>query len=153
MSIGSADPPDRDILIPLGTPGLSLIPYARISGELSVDGGTFDDLPEDTTTVYVVALKYRPTTGMSVATLLEQAYDAEIVDIKDLRGEETLSWALGVPAETVIYLWAYADSGSIGTINESGEYIASGGEDDSGTLVTQTGSDAGHSLALGQASW
>lgn len=153
VNIGTVDLPGRDILIPLGSSGLGLVPYARLSGELSVSDGTFDDLIEGTTTLYVVAMKYRPTTGMSVSSLLDQAYDVEIIDAKKLQGKETLSWSLGVPAQTAIYLWAYADSGSIGTINESGEYIASGGDDDDGMLVTTAGSDDGHDLALGLAAW
>ncbi len=153
VTIGSEDMPGHDIDIPLGSAGLSLIPYTRISGDLTVDDGTFDDLPEDVNAVYVVALKYQPTVGLSVSAMFEQAYDIVVYDQKELAGQKLLSWALGVPADSVVYLWAYADSGNIGTINESGEYLASGGSDDSGKLTTSAGTDAGHSLALGQAAY
>ena len=96
----------------------------------------------------MVALKYRPTTGISLATLYEQAYDIQEFEPKDFSGEAILEWSLAAPSNTIIYLWAYADSNTIETINESGEYIASGGEDDNGKLVTTSGVSEDNHMTL-----
>ncbi|MFT5686795.1 MAG: hypothetical protein ACI8RZ_007752, partial [Myxococcota bacterium] len=151
ISIGSNDLPGYDILIPLGSGGLSVIPYSRLSGTLDVGGGDFGDLPKDTDAVYVVALKYRPTTGISLATLYEQAYDIQEFEPADFAGQSSIDWSLSVPSNSIIYLWAYSDSGNIGTVNESGEFIASGGDDDNGKMVTSSGLSEGNNMTLGQA--
>ena len=151
IAIGSNNLPGYDILIPLGSGGLSVIPYSRLSGTLDVGGGTFDDLPEDTSAVYVVALKYRPTTGISLATLYEQAYDVQVFEPDDFSGQSILDWSLSVPSNSIIYLWAYADSNNIETVNESGEFLASGGDDDNGKIVTSSGLSEGNHMTLGQA--
>lgn len=151
ISIGSNDLPGYNILIPLGSGGLSVIPYTRLTGTLDVGKGTFDDLPSDTDAIYVVALKYRPTTGISLATLYEQAYDIQVIEPKEFTGQAILDWSLSVPSNSIIYLWAYADSGIIGTVNESGEYVASGGDDDNGKMVTESGLSEGNHMTLGQA--
>jgi hypothetical protein len=151
ISIGSNNLPGYDILIPLGSGGLSVIPYSRLSGTLDVGGGDFDDLPQDTAAIYVVALKYRPTTGISLATLYEQAYDIQEFEPSDFSGQAILDWSLSVPSNSIIYLWAYADSGIIETVNESGEYVASGGDDDNGKMVTSSGLSEGNHMTLGQA--
>jgi hypothetical protein len=152
ISIGSNDLPGYDILIPLGSSGgLSVIPYSRLSGTLDVGQGDFDDLPSDTAGIYIVALKYRPTTGITLSTLYEQAYDIQIIEPKDYSGKAILDWSLAVPSNSIIYLWAYADSNTIETVNESGEYVASGGDDDNGKLVTTSGVSDGNHMTLGQA--
>ena len=152
ISIGSNDLPGYDILIPLGSSGgLSVIPYSRLSGTLDVGGGDFDDLPSDTEAIYVVALKYRPTTGITLSTLYEQAYDIQIIEPKDFSGKAILDWSLAVPSNSIIYLWAYADSNTIETVNESGEYVASGGDDDNGKMVTTSGVSEDNHMTLGQA--
>lgn len=151
ISIGSNDLPGYDILIPLGSGGLSVIPYSRLTGTLDVGQGDFDDLPKDTSAIYVVALKYRPTTGISLATLYEQAYDVQVFEPSDFSGQAIIDWSLSVPSNSIIYLWAYADSNNIKTVNESGEYVASGGDDDNGKMVTSSGLSEGNHMTLGQA--
>ncbi len=111
--------------------GISLVPFVRLSGTVALQNGSLSDLPEGAT-VYVAALKYRPDGQLSVAEL-QNAYD---YDVFDEPSGSSLDWGLTVPADSIVYLWAYVDMDGDGVVNESGEYVASGGEDDNGKLPT-----------------
>ena len=99
--------------------------------------GAFDDLASGSS-VYVAALKYRPNHDLTVSSLESIAYDYDLFEWPDLTGETVKDWRLAVPSSTIVYLWAYVDEDVDGIINESGEPIASSGEDDAGTLSTGT---------------
>ena len=81
--------------------------------------------------------------------MVADAYDYSSWTWAELTGETEKSFTLGVPAETTLYLWAYADIDADGSLNESGEYVASGGTDDNGTIETGTAS-SNHELQLAQ---
>jgi hypothetical protein len=117
-----------------------------LSGAVNVDGGVFDDLPAGTT-VYVAALKYRPTGGFDITTS-DSVYDMDEFAWPDLTGESSKDFSLTVPAGTTAYLWAYADIDVDGNVNESGEHVASGGSDDNGRVDTGTASVGSINLSL-----
>ncbi len=132
ISVGSQDMTGYDVQIPLGSSGgISLLPFVRLTGTVALQGGDLSDLPEGAT-VYVAALKYRPDGQLSVSEL-EDAYD---YDVFTEPSGSALEWGLTTPADTIVYLWAYVDLDGDGIVNESGEYVASGGEDDNGKLPT-----------------
>ncbi|MEC8422979.1 MAG: hypothetical protein VX000_04330, partial [Myxococcota bacterium] len=139
ISIETSDLSGYEIQVPVGegdTP-LSVVPFVSLTGNVGVAGGTFDDLPSGTT-VYVAALKYRPNGALSTASIESDAYDFEKVEWPDLTGTSSFSYNLGVPAGTVVYLWAYADQDVDGLVNETGEAIASSNTDAFGRVETGT---------------
>ncbi len=126
---------DADIQIPFGFDGLELTPFVRVYGELSYnEGSTFDDLPAGTQ-VYVAALKYHPDTDIYTSDL-QNAYDYEVFSSDDLAGVTTIDYELVVPANGIIYLWAYADMDNDGLLNEDGEAVGTGSDDENGRLPT-----------------
>ena len=72
------------------------------------------------------------------------AYDHDVFLWPDLTGESIVDFRLGVPADTVVYLWAFADEDMDEVINESGERVASGGSDGEGTYVTGSSDSQQH---------
>jgi hypothetical protein len=151
VTIGATDLSGLDIQVPIGEgeSPLSVVPFVQITGDVSVGGGAFDDLPAGTT-VYVAALKYRPSGAVSATTMESDAYDYEAVEWPDLTGNSSFAYDLGVPANTEVYLWAYADEDVDGLVNESGEAVASGGADDNGRMNTGA-TDQSEDLELGYA--
>ncbi len=139
VTVASEDFSEMRIQIPLLEEGdaLSVVPFVSLSGDLGVGGGTFDDLPPGTTLV-VAALKRRPQGGIDLATIEGQVYDMQSWEWPDLQGNTTVSYDLTVPSNTLMYLWAFADTDANGRVNEAGEPIASGGIDDNGRLATDT---------------
>jgi hypothetical protein len=137
IDIGEEDLNNYLIQLPIGdgTSGLAIVPFSWISGAVSTVGGSFDDLTEGST-LYVAALKYRPNTDLSVETLASTAYDYDVFYWPELTGNSSVEYNLGTPANTTLYLWAYVDEDGDGIVNESGEAIASGGGDSSGTIIT-----------------
>ena len=121
---------EADIQIPYGDyDGLDLTPFVRISGNVN----TLVDLPK-TTAVYVGALKYRPTSDTSVSDLAS-GYDYEAFSPSEVQAGG-LQYEMIVPANTVTYLWAYADVDNDGRINEAGEPVSSAGDDENGRVAT-----------------
>lgn len=150
LTIGATDLSGIDVEIPFGDgPGVSVVPFVTLSGDVAVAGGAFDDLPAGTT-VYVAALKYRPTGGFDITTS-DATYDMDTFEWPDLTGESSKAFSLTVPAGTRAYLWAYADVDVDGNVNESGEPVASGGTDDNGRIDLGTSSQAGLTLELASA--
>jgi hypothetical protein len=150
VTIGGTNLSGVDVEIPFGDePGVTVVPFVQLSGTVSVNSGAFDDLPAGTT-VYVSALKYRPTGGFDITTT-DAAYDTDSFEWPDLTGETSKDFSLTVPAGTTAYLWAYADVDVDGMVNESGEPVASGGIDDNGRVETGTSSQTGIGLPLGPA--
>ena len=126
-----------------------MVPLVVLSGTVDFASGTFDDLPAGSE-VTVTALKYRPRGALSASALESDAYDYEQFLWPDLAGQSSISWSLGVPANTTMYLWAFADEDVDSLLNESAEAIASGGTDDNGRLDSGASSST-HSLTLGYA--
>ena len=122
------------------------MPFVRLSGTVNVEGGTFDDLAAGST-VYVTALKYKPNGDFDI-TDLSIAYDADEYDWTELTGQSEVPFTVVVPSNTVVYLWAFADENADGIVNESGDYVAAGGEQ-SGKVATGTSNSSGLELSLG----
>ena len=121
---------EADIQIPYGDyDGLDLTPFVRISGVVN----TLVELPE-TTSIYIGALKYRPTSDVNVSDLAD-GYDYEAFNPSEVQNDE-LEYEMIVPANTVTYLWAYADVDNDGRINEAGEPVSSAGDDENGRMST-----------------
>ena len=121
---------EADVQIPYGDyDGLDLTPFVRISGVIS----TLVELPE-TTSVYVSALKYRPTSDTNVSDFAD-GYDYEAFNPTEVQSGD-LEYEMIVPANTVAYLWAYADIDNDGRINEEGEPVSSAGDDENGRVAT-----------------
>ena len=147
INIGYTDLSGYDVQIPLGDgPGLSVVPFVQIAGTVSMEGGTFDDLPPGST-VYVAALKYRPNTDLNIVET-SNVYDIDTFEWSDITGQTSKDFALVVPASTIVYLWAYADTDADGLVNEVGDPIGSGGEDENGRYPTGTTSAGGVSLQI-----
>lgn len=147
INIEDSDLDDYEVEIPIGDgSGLNIVPFVQLTGTVSVEDGAFDDLASGSS-VYVAALKYRPNHDLTVSSLESIAYDYDLFEWPDLTGETVKDWRLAVPSSTIVYLWAYVDEDVDGIINESGEPIASSGEDDAGTLSTGT-ANSDHTLTL-----
>lgn len=147
VNIGYTDLLDYDVQIPLGDgPGLSIVPFIQVAGTVSMMGGTFDDLPPGST-VYVAALKYRPNTDLNIAET-SNVYDIDTFEWSDITGQTSKDFALVVPADTIVYLWAYADTDADGFVNEVGDPVSVAGEDENGRFPTGTSSVGGVALEL-----
>ncbi|MCP4810083.1 MAG: hypothetical protein GY913_20270 [Proteobacteria bacterium] len=148
ITVGAEDVSGMDIQVPLndGDSPFEVVPFVSLSGNVSVLGGTFDDVPG--ADVYVTALKYRPSAEISTSDIEDESYDYEVFSGSDLSGQSAIPFSLNVPANTIVYLWAYADVDGDGELNEDGEHVASGGGTASGKYPTGTDSAVDISLEL-----
>ena len=134
--VDTADLTDYEVQIPIlnATTGeeednrIELVPFVILSGTLRYGTGTFDDL-DPGSSIYVAALKYRPNTSVSTSAVISNAFDYVEFPWADLTGQSEVSYSLVVPGNADLYLWAYADTDLDGTLNETGEPVASGGAD------------------------
>ncbi|MCB9795284.1 MAG: hypothetical protein H6741_21485 [Alphaproteobacteria bacterium] len=154
LTIGSSDL-TADIVIPI-TSGedadpFSIVPFTALSGDVVMaSGSNFDeDLPADTT-VYVAAMRYRPNLDIGASTLEANAYSVETFSWSDLQGNAAQAFTLPVPANTITYLWAYADTDSDGVLNESGELVATPTGSDTGRISTGNSGYSGITMELTQ---
>jgi hypothetical protein len=148
LTIGAVDI-NADIQIPLndGDSPWGVVPFVTLSGDLGVLDGVFDDLPSGSS-VTVAALKYRPTADISVSSIEADAYSYTTYDWADLTGNSSVPYSVRVPANTVVYLWAYADTDGDGNVNEPGEHVASSGAGGAGQVATGESSASGLDLEL-----
>lgn len=147
IDIGAADQSGLEVQIPLGDgAGIGVVPFVRLSGDVSVGGGTFDDLPVGST-LHVAALKYRPGEDVSVEDL-EDGYDVAAYEWSDLQGNASVSYSVTVPANTIAYLWAYVDTDGDKVVNEAGEPLAAGGTSGNGKTPTGTENTSGLDMVL-----
>ncbi len=146
ITIGSGVLADHLVQIPYGDEGgLSVYPFVSASGTLTWTGGAFDGMPAGTT-IYALALKYRPSGDVSVADL--EAYDIMSWTEADYAGQSSLDWELGLPVNSVAFLWFYADTDGDGVVNEVDEPVGSAGSSD-GRFPTGTSSSTGIEVELG----
>ena len=120
--VGDTDLTDYPVQIPLNDePGLSMIPFVVLSG--TVSGWSTPELSG--TSVYVSALKYRPNSEFNILTtdadFMTQAW-SWAADALDTNASQP--FRLIVPANSVIYLWGYADPDTDSLVNETGEPVA-----------------------------
>ncbi len=116
---------DAVIQVPLGDYGLDLVPFVSLNGALTVEEGSFDDLPSGST-LYVAALKFQPSLEITAQDLMDRAYDFQSWDSSELAGQTSLAYDVPVPANTIVYLMAYVDEDGDGQLNEDGEHVAAG---------------------------
>ena len=143
VTVASYDMQDMRVQIPIFEvdSGVNVVPFVSLSGNVSVGGGTFDDLPPGSEVV-VASLRRRPQGAIEIATIEEDAYDIARYEWPDLQGQTSVPYDLTVPSNTLMYLWAFADTDASGAVNETGEPIASGGIDDNGRVQTDTSSQS-----------
>lgn len=141
ISIREESLPDHDILIPFGEYRPAVVPFVSISGTLtsSEDWSAYSE-------VYVAALKYRPQGDTSVGELKE-GYDIMEWSTAELATDTALEYHVEVPANTIIYLWAYADIDGDGILNEVSDPVASL-NNSTGRTVTGSTSQSGQDLQL-----
>ena len=140
---------DYEIQIPLDSgPGLSLVPFVKLSGV--VDSGSSDTFSgiSDGGTLYVAALKYRPSLDLSVSYIQEESYDYQAFSWSEIQNASEISWELTVPNETITYLWAYLDHNDNGVVQEPGEAVSNGGEDENGKFPTGNSSTENIRISL-----
>ena len=131
---------DIHIEIPLGDGDayMSVVPFVPLSGDLvlpSTEAISELMVEGSDPAVYVAAMRYRPDAEFSVEEF-EDAYDYKVWGPEALGVTEGVLWDLVVPANTVVYLWAFVDADGDGMVNEEEEPVASGGVDGAGTLPT-----------------
>ena len=143
VTVASYDMQDMRVQIPIFEveSGVTVVPFVSLSGNISMGGGTFDDLPPGSEVV-VASLRRRPQGALEIETIEEDAYDMARYEWPDLQGQTSVSYDLTVPSNTLMYLWAFADTDASGSVNEAGEPIASGGIDDNGRVQTDTTSQS-----------
>jgi len=125
----SAD--DLDIQIPFGDfDGLDLTPFVRLYGDIS----TTETLAAGTQ-IYAAALKYRPNVDTYVSDLSE-GYDYVVFDAAAVTAGGPWGYNFVVPANTIAYLWAYADVDGDGWVNEEGEPVRGAGDEENGRIPT-----------------
>ncbi|MCP4809199.1 MAG: hypothetical protein GY913_12710 [Proteobacteria bacterium] len=150
LAIGSEDI-EGDIQIPLtdAEAPFKVVPYVNVVGTVAMLGGaSFDDDLDPGTKMYVAALKYKAAEDTTVEDLEENAYDVAEFEWDDLTGNSSVPFGLSVPANNVIYLWAYTDADADGTLNEQDEAVGASGTD--GKNATGESDSTGHSILLSQ---
>ena len=125
---------DMDIQIPLGDYSLELVPFVRLYGNVTSETPYADYAAG--TPVYIAALKYLPGEDTQVADIEADAYDIVSYDWSDVQGATELAYDLAVPANTIVYLVAYADEDGDGVVAEMGEAKAHGGDGNHGRVPT-----------------
>lgn len=146
ITIGAGTLSGYDIQVPFGDgKGLGIVPFVTASGTLTWSGGAFDDLPAGTV-LYAMALKFRPEGETVVADT--EAYDSSTWTSADYAGLSELEWEILVPANSVVFLWFYADTDADGIVNEAFEPVGSQGTDTDGRFPTGTTSTDGYTVQL-----
>jgi hypothetical protein len=134
---------DANIQVPLGDYELDLVPFIRLTGNVSSEIGALGDYPAGSV-IYVTALKYRPHEGLDVQDLEDNSYDIVAFNTGDLGTDTTVPYSLVVPANTIVYLVAYLDEGGNGVVQEAGEPLGFANENGSsyGRIPTGTQSQS-----------
>ncbi len=142
--VSSTDLPDTEIHIPIEGAGLQVVPFVQVTGTISTAEDTFDTLFssfDDYTgdsLIYVAALKYRPEGDLDVSTIVDDSYAFLIYTPEEWAGQQELDYAFYAPANSIIYLWAYADVEPNGLVNEHLEPGGPAGGHDYGRITTTT---------------
>ncbi|MCK6502021.1 hypothetical protein L6R53_01220 [Myxococcota bacterium] len=146
VSIGTGSLSGYDIQIPFGEgQGLSIVPFVTAAGTLGYSSGSLQDLPEGAV-LHAMALKFRPEGEISVDEI--EAYDHQVWQPEDYAGLDSVEWELLVPANSVTFLWFYADIDADGVLNEHAEPVGSQGTDEDGRFPTGTTSTDGYNVTL-----
>jgi len=134
---------EADIQVPLGDYELDLVPFIRLTGNVSSEIGALGDYASGSK-IYVTALKYRPVEDLDVRDLIDNSYDLEEFNTDDLGSDTQAPYSLVVPANTVVYLVAYLDEGGNGVVQEESEPLGFANQSDSnyGRIPTGTQSQS-----------
>jgi hypothetical protein len=114
---------DADIQVPLGDYELDLVPFVRMTGNITSEIGALGNYPTGSK-IYVTALMYRPVEGLDVQDLIDNSYDVMEFETDDLGTDKSVPYSLIVPANTIVYLVAYLDEGGNGVVQEANEPLA-----------------------------
>ncbi len=150
VNIGTEDI-SRSLVIPVEGAEIDIVPYVRLSGEVYMQSGDFDDLLAENPDahVYVTLLKYM-LNGDIDASELVYAYDYRVFEPEELAGQSSLSYSLMAPGETTVYLWATADVDDDEVLNESEDPV---GCPNSGSCRIATGTSSQSGLDIGLQSY
>jgi len=148
VTLGSSNIANKNVQIPLGDfPGVSVVPFVTLSGTIVMpDSMTFGE--SEGATLYVAAMKYRPSGDVAVSDFEEVAYSTESWEIGDISSETSVDFAINTPGNTIVYLWSYLDQEGDGMVNGPDEYLSAGGGETSGRIPTGTTDSDGYELLL-----
>jgi hypothetical protein len=130
ITFGETDE-DVTMLIPVGGSDFELVPFVRVTGEVSRLDDDWDALVVDypDAHIYVVGAKYYAEAQVLVSTL-DDAYDYDVFGPEDIAGADVLNYSLLAPSNISLFLYAAADLDDDGIIDASLEGWACGGEGD-----------------------
>ena len=137
ISVGDRNMTNFPMWLPLGDrPGVDILPFVTMQGTVSLeDGAPMSSLPAGSS-IYVVALKYRPS-GDIVVTDPAVSFDLQSFSWSEVNTSATyLDWNLLLPSDTIVYLWAFADTDGDGLVNGPGEPIGAFNAADHGKTPT-----------------
>ena len=146
IAFGQVDE-DVTMMIPVEGSGFDLVPFVRLTGDISRIDGSWDELLAEhpDAHIYVVASKYVASSQVYTSSF-EEAYDYDVFEPEDLVGATDLSYSLLAPSNVSLYLYAAGDLDNDGFIDGALEGWACGGEDD---CWVQTGSSNQSELGMG----
>jgi hypothetical protein len=141
ISVGDRNMNNYPVWMPLGDrPGVDLLPFVTLQGVVKLESGApMSSLPSGTT-IYVAALKYRPSGGLLV-TDPAVSHDMDIYTWSEVSSTGTeLAWNLLLPSDNIVYLWVFADVNGDGIVNDVDEPIGAFNPSEFGKTPTgQTG--------------
>jgi|TARA_B110000495_G_C22977906_1_gene574550 hypothetical protein len=129
-----------DIPIGGGGPAVSVVPFVHLSGiafpESQPHFSSFETVEGAGVDLYVVALQYPLSFDMDVESFEEDGYAVKVWESSALGSAESVEWDLTVPANTVVYLYAFVDTDLDGIVNEELEPRAFSGSGEVAALST-----------------
>ena len=129
-----------DIPIGGGGPAVSVVPFVHVSGiafpESQPHFSSFEVVEGAGVDLYVVALQYPLSFDMDVESFEEDAYAFQVWESSVLGSAESVEWDLTLPANTVVYLYAFIDADLDGIVNEELEPRAFSGSGEVAALST-----------------
>ncbi len=137
VTVGTRNMANFPVWLPLGDrPGVDILPFVTMQGSIGLASGEpMSSLPAGTN-VHVVALKYRPT-GDLVISDPAISFDIHTFSWSEVNtSSPTLDWNLLLPSDSIVYLWAFADTNGDGVVNGPGEPIGAFNASDHGKTPT-----------------
>lgn len=138
----SASVSGQHLVIPFAGARATVDSSVLITGDITTQDG-FETWPSGST-VYVAALRSRPTGDLTVDDL-GSAYDFVAITGGDLAGT-AIAWELEVPTYKTVYVWAFGDTDGDGNLNEAGEPLGNPG--DNGRVTVTNEDESGYSVNL-----
>jgi hypothetical protein len=153
ITVGNVNLSPYTLEIPIGAgeSPLNVVPFVRLSGTITApEGSALSGMGADgvAPSLYMAAMKYRMNTEFPVGALESSAYEYMAWGPDDLGEAESVEWELVVPANSVVYLWAYMDSDGDDMVNEIYEPVASSGSGSAGAFSTGEASQSDIDLTM-----